>query len=93
MTNDKAAEFQRKTLEAMRAQHEAYLTAVKTWRDHLAEGGQKPPEWPQFTPPNLAPQTSDLAEASYAFAAKLLAEQSKFMEDLSKAMAAPNKKS
>ena len=33
---------------------------------------------------------AEVAEASYAFAAKLLADQSRFMEELSRAMAPPS---
>ena len=38
------------------------------------------------------PTRQTMAESSYAFAAKLLADQSRFMEALSKAMAPPDKK-
>jgi hypothetical protein len=40
----------------------------------------------------MVPTASEVAEAYYAFAAKLLADQSRFMEKLSQAMAAPTKK-
>ena len=38
-----------------------------------------------------SPKPEELAEASYAFAAKLLADQSRFMEELSKAMTTEEK--
>ena len=34
----------------------------------------------------MMPTAAEVAEASYAFAAKLLADQSRFMEELSRAM-------
>ena len=40
----------------------------------------------------MLPTPTEVAEASYAFAAKLLADQSRFMEALSKAMAQPGRK-
>ena len=40
----------------------------------------------------MMPTPAEVAEASYAFAAKLLADQSRFMEELSRAMAPPDKK-
>ena len=40
----------------------------------------------------MLPTPSEVAEASYAFAAKILADQSRFMEALSKAIAPPGKK-
>ena len=40
----------------------------------------------------MMPTPAEVAEASYAFAAKLLADQSRFMEELSRAMASPDKK-
>jgi hypothetical protein len=40
----------------------------------------------------MMPTPTEVAEAYYAFAAKLLADQSRFMEALSQAMAAPEKK-
>jgi len=84
---DSITEFQRQTRELLRSQQEAYLAAVKAWRSGLANS---PPSWPQ--PPGLAPNANELAEASYAFAAKLLADQSRFMDELSKTMADVNKK-
>jgi hypothetical protein len=90
-TNDTVAEFQRRTREALRAQQEAYLAAVKAWR----EGATKspPPQQPQPKVETIAPSPNELAEAYYTFAAKLLADQSRFMEELSKTMTGADKKS
>lgn len=83
-----AEEFQKQTLEFLKAQQDAYLEAIKTWRDAMSSGMKPPqaPEWPK--PPELGelPNPDEAVEASYAFAAKLLAEQSRFMEALGKAM-------
>jgi hypothetical protein len=91
MAGDKTKDFQSQARELLRAQQEAFLAAVKTWREGVAQG-TPPPAWPK--PPELdtLPSPAEVAEASYAFAAKLLADQSKFMEDLSKAMSNPDKK-
>ena len=91
MATDKTDDFQTQTLELLRAQQEAYLEAVKAWREAMAAGAQAP-TWPQFPKVDLLPTPSEVAEASYAFAAKLLADQSRFMEELSRAMAPPDKK-
>lgn len=88
--NDAIAEFQRQTRELLRSQQEAYLAAVKAWREGLGKGA--PPPWPQAIPDNLQPSAGELAQASYAFAAKLLADQSKFMEELSNAMSQGGKR-
>jgi hypothetical protein len=90
-TNDAVAEFQRRTREALRAQQEAYLTAVKAWRESASKGPAPP--WPEPKVDSLAPTQKELAEAYYAFAAKLLADQSRFMEELSKTMTGADKKS
>lgn len=95
-----ADEFQKKTLEFLRAQQDAYLEAVKSWREAMTGGGQpnespewpkapewpNPPEWPK--PPEMSdtPQPEDVAAASYEFASQLLAEQSRFMAELGKAI-------
>jgi len=90
--NDNIADFQRRTRELLRAQQDAYLAAVTAWREGLGKGAELPP-WPAAAPTELAPNAAELAEASYAFAAKLLADQSRFMEELSKAMTGTDKKS
>ena len=88
---DKTDDFQRQALEMLRAQQEAYVTAVKAWREALAAGETSAPP-PEPTPFHMLPTPAEMAEAYYAFAAKLLADQSRFMEALSQAMATPKKK-
>ena len=89
MATDKTEEFQKQTLELLRAQQEAYLNAVKAWRDAMAAGAAQAPLWPKLPTVELLPTPAEVAEASYSFAAKLLADQSRFMEELSRAMAPP----
>jgi hypothetical protein len=95
MAADKTDDFQQQALEMLRAQQDAYVAAVKAWREAIAAGAssndQPPP--PQPTPLHMLPTPTEMAEAYYAFAAKLLADQSRFMEALSQAMAPPKKKS
>jgi hypothetical protein len=88
MATDKTEEFQKQARDILRAQQEAYLSAVKAWRDAMAAGQPNVP-WPQFPKIEMMPTAAEVAEASYAFAAKLLADQSRFMEELSRAMALP----
>ena len=94
MATDKTDDFQQQALEMLRAQQDAYIAAVKAWREAIAAGetstAQPPP--PQPTPLHMLPTPTEMAEAYYAFAAKLLADQSRFMEALSQAMAPPKKK-
>ena len=85
--NEAIAEFQRRTREMLRAQQEAFLAAAKAWREGAGKGA---PPWPEPNPPGFSPKPEELAEASYAFAAKLLADQSRFMQELSKTMAKRN---
>jgi hypothetical protein len=95
MASDPTEELQKQTRELLRAQQENYVAAVKKWRESLAAAGAdnvQPPPWPQPMPLQTMPTPTEVAEAYYAFAAKLLADQSKFMEALSQAMAAPDKK-
>ena len=90
---DDTEDFQKKALEMLRAQQEAYVAGVKAWREALAAGEAatvQPPAAP--TPLHMLPTPAEMAEAYYAFAARLLAEQSRFMEALSQAMATPKKK-
>ena len=89
MATDKTEEFQKQTLELLRAQQDAYLTAVKAWQDALAAGAAQAPAWPKTPTMDMLPTPAEVAEASYAFAAKLFADQSRFMEELSRAMVAP----
>jgi len=92
MPTDKTEEFQKQTLELLRSQQEAYLAAVKAWREAMSAGAAQAPAWPKFPSADLVPTPAEMAEASYAFAAKLLADQSRFMEELSRAMTAPTDK-
>ena len=94
MAADKTDDFQQQALEMLRAQQEAYLAAVKAWREAIAAGEPTPgaPPPPEPTPLHMLPTPTEMAEAYYAFAAKLLADQSRFMEALSQAMAPPKKK-
>jgi len=86
MSSDKSAdELQKQTRELLRAQQEAYLAAVKEWRKTIASQGSAP-TWPTPPPFDALPTPAEIAEASYSFAAKLLADQSRFMLELSKAM-------
>jgi hypothetical protein len=87
--NEAIAEFQRRAREMLLAQQEAFLAAVRAWREGAGKGAAP---WPEPNPPGLSPKPEELAEASYAFAAKLLADQSRFMQELSKTMAKRNEK-
>ncbi|HEV8393847.1 MAG TPA: hypothetical protein VGQ37_06215 [Vicinamibacterales bacterium] len=89
MATDKTEEFQKQTLELLRSQQEAYLAAVKAWREAMSAGAAQAPAWPTFPNAEMLPTPAEVAEASYAFAAKLLADQSRFMQELSRAMALP----
>ena len=91
MAADKSDDFQQQALEMLRAQQEAYVAAVKAWREALAAGEAANVPPPEPTPFHMLPTPTEMAEAYYAFAAKLLADQSRFMEALSQAMAAPKK--
>jgi len=68
------------------------VAAVKAWREALAAGEPAMPPAPESTPLHMLPTPTEMAEAYYSFAAKLLADQSRFMEALSQAMATPRKK-
>ena len=89
MATDKTEEFQKQALELLRAQQEAYLSAVKAWQEALAAGSAQAPPWPKMPNMDMLPTPAEVAEASYTFAAKLFADQSRFMEELSRAMVAP----
>lgn len=96
MAKDKTEEFQKQARELLRAQQEAYLEAVKAWREAAADmpapQWPTPPEWPGAAQLDTLPRPSEVAEASYAFAASLLADQSRFIAELSKAMAPKKEK-
>ena len=91
-SNEQLAELQKRTLEALRQQQEAFLAGLKAWREMAAKTGAQPPAWPEIKVPDFSPPPAEMFEASYAFAAKLLAEQSQFLAELSKTMATPPKK-
>jgi hypothetical protein len=91
MAGDKTKDFESQAREMLRAQQDAFLAAVKAWRESVAKGAEAP-AWPKPPPLDLLPSPTEAAEASYAFAAKVLADQSRFMEALSKAMGKTEKK-
>jgi hypothetical protein len=76
----------------LRAQQDAYVAAVKAWREAVAASVAGMPAPPPMPPPLNLPTAAEMADATYGFAAKLLGDQSRFMDALSKAMAAPEKK-
>ena len=88
MATKEIEDFQKQALEMFRAQQEAYLNAVKAWREAMAAA--TPPTAPPASTPQFdnMPTPSEIAEASYTFASKLLADQSKFLEELGRAMKA-----
>ena len=90
MATKEIEDFQKQTLEMFRAQQEAYLNAVKAWRDAMSTTAAPPPATPAPASPQFdhMPTPAEIAEASYGFASRLLADQSKFLEELGRAMAA-----
>jgi hypothetical protein len=90
--SEQLAELQKAALAALHQQQEAFLAGVKAWREVLAKGGAEAPAWPDLKPATFSPRPAELVEASYAFTARLLAEQSQFLTELGKAMGAPTKK-
>ena len=95
MASDRTAEFQKQAQELLRAQQDAYVAAVTAWSEAVAAAtaaGVQPPPSPKPVSFDMLPTPNEVAEASYAFAAKILADQSRFMEALSKAIAHPGKK-
>ena len=96
MATNPTDDFQKQMLDMLRAQQDAYLAAVKKWREAVAAAeasGVQPPPSPQPTPLQVMPTPNEMAEAYYSFASKVLADQSRFMEALSQAMVAPPKRS
>ena len=87
MVTKEIEDFQNQTLEMFRAQQEAYLNAVKAWRDAMAAATPATPASPTPHFDNV-PTPAEVAEAGCAFASKLLADQSRFLEELGHAMAA-----
>ncbi len=80
----------------LRAQQDAYIAAVKAWREAVAAAmaaGSPPPPSPPHPAPFVVPTPGEVTEASYAFASRLLADQSRFLEALSKAMGGPDNQS
>jgi hypothetical protein len=90
MATKEIEDFQKQTLEMFRAQQEAYLNAVKAWRDAMSTAAAAPPATPAPAAPQFEniPTPAEMAEASYAFASRLLADQSKFLEELGRTMTA-----
>lgn len=87
MATKEIEDFQKQTLEMFRAQQEAYLNAVKTWRDAMSGAATPPPA--AHTPAakfDEMPTPAEMAEAGYVFASKLLADQSRFLEELGRTM-------
>ena len=82
--NAAIAEFQERTREMLRAQQQAYLATVSSWREEL---GKNLPSWPQPSLHALIPRPGEYAEAWYAFAAKLFADQNRFLDEISKTIA------
>jgi hypothetical protein len=96
MVSDKPGDWQEQLREMLRAQQDAYVAAVKAWREAVSAAmaaGSPPPGAPPQPAPFVAPRPEEVTEASYAFASRLLADQSRFLEALSKAMGAPDKRS
>jgi uncharacterized coiled-coil protein SlyX len=95
MASQDIEQFQQQTRDLLKAQQDTFVAAVKTWREAVAAAtaaGTPPPPSPVPPPLGTLPTPTEMAEATYAFAAKLLADQSRFMEELSKVVAAPAKK-
>ena len=88
MASKEIEDFQKQTLDMFRAQQEAYLNAVKAWREAMSAGtGPAAAAAPPSQYDHL-PTPAEVAEASYAFASKLLADQSRFLEELGRVMTA-----
>lgn len=90
MATKEIEDFQKQTLEMFRAQQEAYLNAVKAWRDAMSTATTTPPTASAPAPAQFGhiPTPAEMAEASYGFASRLLADQSRFLEELGRAMTA-----
>lgn len=91
MASDKNQDFQAQARAMLKAQQDAFLAAVKTWRENAAKGAPAP-AWPKPPALDSLPSATEVAEASYAFAAKVLADQSRFLDELSKAIGKPDRK-
>ena len=88
MATKEIEDFQKQTLDMFRAQQEAYLNAVKAWREAMAAGTSPPAAAAPNPPYDHMPTPAEVAEAGYAFASKLLADQSRFLEELGRVMTA-----
>lgn len=90
MNNPKMNDFQQQTLEALRLQQEAYLAAVRTWRQNFKAAtdanSQAAPKLP--TLPEM-PSPGEMADASYAFATRILDDQRKFLEAVNEVIQQP----
>ena len=86
MATKEIEDFQKQTLDMFRAQQEAYLNAVKAWRDALSAGTTPQAAAAPAPQYDHMPTPAEVAEASYAFASRLLADQSKFLEELGRVM-------
>ena len=96
MVTDKPGDWQEQLREMLRAQQDAYVAAVTAWREAVAAAmaaGTPPPPSPPHPPPFTIPTAAEVTEASYAFAARVLADQSRVLEALSKAMGGPDRRS
>ena len=94
--SDKTGDWQEQLRDMLRAHQDAYVAAVKAWREAVAAAmmsGTAPPQSPPQPAQFAVPTPSEVSEASYAFTSKLLADQSRFLEALSKAMSGPDKQS
>ena len=86
MATKEIEDFQKQTLEMFRAQQEAYLNAVKAWRDAMSAGTTAPSAAAPAPHYYHMPTPAEVAEAGYAFASKLLLDQSRFLEELGRVM-------
>lgn len=90
MAGGNQEEFQRKALELLKSQQDAYLEAVRAWRD-AASGAGKMPGWPDPPVFDTLPTPTEIAGAQAEFTARLLKEQSRFMKQLSETLAGTKK--
>ena len=87
MTTPSLNPFQQQALEALKQQQDAYLAAVRAWRD--ASSGGLPdfgpmPEAPEFNAATFEemPTPADLAEQSQLFMTRVMEEQQRFFASL-----------
>ena len=89
MNKKEAEEFQKKTRELLLAQQSAFLDALKAWQESMSAASTA--KWPEPPTAEALVTPSEMAEMSAAFTAKLLADQSKFMQEIGKVLAKQNK--